>query len=287
VGYRRQWLAGRNDTPPTSWQAYRELVSKVGEEPPVWPPRDAVEHWPAIMLLARAAGYACHPQQESVLFDPQTMTPRIAEPPFVRALDEWRQEVKSALKQANEEQSEALVWAELPGAEQVFNRSSGEWEPAAGGSNRVPLLAGGQLMAVTASSRNAASAFDLAAWLASAEIGRQLGPIAKGALPVRRSLLGTSGRWINSPAGRADGSQVAGVLQSALSRDDGLVVPRIPGVDEYLAVLAEAVEKALRDEASSADALGEAAGKWNEITDRLGRDAQRQAYLNDSGIQQP
>ena len=48
--------------------------------------RESIEHWPAIMLLARAAGCASHPQQEAVLFDPQTMTPRIAEPPFVRAL---------------------------------------------------------------------------------------------------------------------------------------------------------------------------------------------------------
>jgi hypothetical protein len=252
-----------------------------------WPARESIEHWPAIMLLARAASYASHPRQEAVLFDPQTMAARIAEPPFVRALEEWRQEAKSVPQTAPEAGGESLVWAELPGADQVFNRSTGEWEPVAGGARRVPLLAGGELLAVTASSRNAASAFDLAVWLASAEIGQQLGPIGKGALPVRRSQLGASGRWIKLPAGRAESSQLAGVLNAALSRDTALVVPRIPGADDYLAALSQAVEKALRGEASAANVLGEAASRWNGITDRLGRDAQRQAHLNDLGIQEP
>jgi multiple sugar transport system substrate-binding protein len=269
--------------PPQTWRALREY----GWNLRIWPTRDAIEHWPAIVLLARAAPYASHQQQESVLFDPQTMKPRIAEAPFVRALDDRREQAKANPEESNSPQGEQLGWAELPGADQVFNRSSGEWEPAANGSKRVPLLAGGDLLGVTASSRNAASAFDLAAWLASGEIGKQLGPIGKGSLPVRRSLLSTIGRWIDSSAGEADGSQVAGILQTAMSRDEAQVVPRIPGTDEYLSALAEAVEKALRDEVSAADALGQAAAAWDEITERLGREAQRQAYLRDLGLEQP
>ncbi len=253
------------------------------ELPLVGSDRESVENWPAIILLARAAGYATHPRQDAVLFDPQTMAARIAEPPFVRALEEWQKEEKAATKPGEKQ----MAWSEIPGADQVFNRSTGEWEPVAGGARQVPLLAGGQLLAVTSASRNAASAFDLAAWLASAEIAQQLGPIAKGALPVRRSQLSTSGRWIDSPAGRANNAKLASVLQSALNRDEALMVPRIPGADEYLAALAASVAKALRGEASAADALTEAARQWDQITERRGRDAQRRAYLKDLGIEEP
>jgi hypothetical protein len=268
---------------PETWQALREY----GWELRIWPPRDQVENWPATVLLARAVPYASHQQQESVLFDPLTMKARIAEPPFVRALDEWRGQLTPNREESGDEPGEQFGWAELPGASQVFNRSSGEWDPVAGGVKRVPLLAGGVLLAVTKSSRNAATAFDLAGWLSSAEIGRQLGPVGQGMLPVRRSVLAASGEWVGSPAGRGESSQLAGVIKTALSRDDALVIPPIPGVDAYLSALAEEVDKALRSEATSSDALAAAADKWEAITDRLGRDRQRQAYLAVLGIREP
>jgi hypothetical protein len=265
----------------------RETDLNSGPQPRNWPTRESVAHWSALMLLARAAGYASHPRQEAVLFDPRTMSARIADPPFVRALDEWRQENAVPADSVPNVTGESLVWMELPGAVEVFNRSTGEWESVAGGERRVPLLVGGQLLAVTAASRNAASAFDLATWLASPEIARQLGAAGTDTLPVRRTLAGMSPRRINSPAGRIDGSQLGGVLRTALSRDEALVVLRIPGADEYLAVLSAAVDKALRGEAPTADALAAAAHDWDQITDRLGRDSQRRAYLNDLGIERP
>ena len=77
------------------------------------------------------------------------------------------------------------------------------------------------------------------------------------------------------------------MVEAALTRDDCLIVPRIPGVDEYLAELADAVEMALRGEQSPASALEQATNRWNEITDRLGRDSQRRAYLNHLGQAAP
>jgi hypothetical protein len=243
--------------------------------------------WPAIVLLARAAAYSTHPRQEAVLFDSQTMAARIAEPPFVRALEEWQDEKETdASSQGNEETPN--VWFEYPGAEQVFNWSTGEWETVTGGGRFVPFLAGGTLLAVTASTRNSASAFALAAWLASAEAARQLEPIGKGTLPVRRSQLDRIGRWMGSHAGRgAENSQLGSALLRSLSRDEALVVPRIPGSEEYLAALAAAVERAMGGEVTAADALADAARTWDQITDRIGRDAQRQAYLHDLGIAEP
>lgn len=252
-----------------------------------WPARESVEHWPAIMLLARAASYASHPHQEAVLFDPQTMAARIVEPPFVRALEEWQQENSFATVD-EDAKGKPVAWTELPPSAAVYNRSTGAWEAVQGGQRRVPFLAGGQLLAVTAASRNAASAFDLAVWLASPDIARQLGPIGTGSVPVRRSQANNSARWMDSAGGGAsESSQVAEVVLSALQRDEALVVPRIPGSDEYMAALSTAVEKALRGEASAEDALADATRKWDRITEHHGRDAQRRAYLKDLGIESP
>jgi ABC-type glycerol-3-phosphate transport system substrate-binding protein len=143
------------------------------------------------------------------------------------------------------------------------------------------------VLAVTTESRNTATAFDLAVWLASADVIQQIGPIGSGSLPVRNSQLNTSARWIDPAVGRTESSQLADVVRVALSHREALVVPRIPGSDEYLSALSAAVENSLGGAATAADALGEAARQWDQITEGRGRDAQQRAYLDDLGIAEP
>jgi ABC-type glycerol-3-phosphate transport system substrate-binding protein len=295
-GYREDWLAAGKGSPPSTWAGYHQMQSRLRAQPVAWPPREATEFWPAIQLLARSAGFACHPQNESVLFDPRTMSASIGEPPFVRALDEWQHETKLLSNErlppdpvvpGPSDPPDTIVWADLPGALEAYNRSTAKWEPTKGGSRRVPLLAGGSLVAVTSSTRNAASAFTLAAWLASPEIGGRLISSGGTALPCRRSQTTAVKRWIDASGGQRSASKIAFSLEATLRRETCLVVPQIPGIDQYLAALAAAVEKALRGEASAADALGRAAQEWDMITHRLGRDSQRRAYLKHVGIVEP
>jgi multiple sugar transport system substrate-binding protein len=296
VGYRENWLKPGSGAAPDSWQEFLELVSRAGESPREWPAGDAVDNWPAVMLLARAAAYACHPRQESPLFDPESMEPRIAGPPFVRALEEWRRELAHSPTSkdtdhpsvgATDGATSVLHWNELPGSDQVFNVSTGEWELVQHPPRRVPLLAGGTLVAVTNWSRNAASAFRLAAWLTSSEIVPQVLPVGAPLLPPRRSNLSLADRSIRDATSLGGGAKVARVVEAALSRDDCLMLPRIPGVDQYLKVLAAAVDAALRGDKPPTVALEQVAHRWNEITDRLGRDAQRRSYLNHLGQTAP
>ncbi len=118
--YRTDLFAHFGKQPPTTWAEYESLVEffsrrenlrapATNDSDPVKAqlsvlnlPADwhgALEPlaagWAAKMLLARAAPYAKHRDYFATLFDRDTMAPRIAEPPFVRALTELVAAAKS------------------------------------------------------------------------------------------------------------------------------------------------------------------------------------------------
>jgi hypothetical protein len=73
-------------------------------------------------------------------------------------------------------------------------------------------------------------------------------------------------------------------LEAALGGEQCLIVPRIPGVDEYIAALNQAVEHAMSGGVAPQAALEQAAQQWEATTDARGRDVQRAAYLKHLGI---
>jgi hypothetical protein len=228
----------------------------------------------AWMLLALAAPLAQHPDQVDVLFDLETMEPRIAGPPFVWALEA----LAAANTQANPNGLDhKATWAFWPprrsgdvsrepgGAQaaaivqssEVYDWNARTWEAAADGPSGVPLVgAKSTIGSVTAVSSNAPAAFRLLAWLA--------GPPGNGA-----------GSVVLSPhrAGEVDE-----LTRSALASRNFLHVPRIIQVDAYLAALDENARRALAREVLPAEALQAASAKWNEITEKVGRNLQRAAY---------
>jgi hypothetical protein len=210
---------------------------------------------PAIAFLVEAAPGAILQNQEGVLFDTQTMKPRITDPAFVDAL-------QRLTKRDNNSQGELL---------------QREMIPVLGYEDR--------LVAVTVTSRNAASAFKLAAWLAQADISTQFASAGSGALPVRRSLA-SSKSW-SGPELTAEHKDRGKVLEVALGGEKCLLIPRIPGVDDYMAALDEAVKSAAFDKVPAQQALEMAAQRWEQITDARGRELQRDAYLKHLGINEP
>jgi hypothetical protein len=199
--------------------------------------------------LAIAAPSAVTDGREGVLFDPQTMKPRITDAVFVEAL------------------------------QRLAKADSGKKPEGRGDASTVPVFGfADRLMGVTASSRNGASAFKLAAWLASAEVSTQLASGGERLLPVRRSFARpTSSR---DPAQSADDRTGATkALETSLNSDRCLLVPCIPGVDEYLAALDEAAKTPPADKAAAEAALQNVAEQWERITNAHGRESQRAAYL--------
>jgi hypothetical protein len=204
---------------------------------------------PGLAFLAAAAPSAVSNGREGVLFDPQTMKPRIADSVFVDALQRFAK-------------SETATRTEENGAERY-----------------VPVLGfADRLIAVNSASRNGASAFKLAAWLASADVSTQLDTPAERLLPVRRSIAATPSR-MNPEQRSGERAQTATTLEAALNAEQCLLVPRIPGVDEYVAALDEAARTPVADKAAAEAALQKVAEQWEQITNAHGREAQRRAYL--------
>jgi multiple sugar transport system substrate-binding protein len=212
------------------------------------PTSKALKQHPGFALLVAAAPAAVTDKREGVLFDPKSMKPRIGEAPFVAALE---QKIKTGF-------------------------DPNESVPVIGLSDRM--------IAVSAESRNAASAFKLIAWLASAEISTQLAMVGDPMLPARRSLASSSA-WYSSSADTHDRAKRGELLIAAMSGKKCLLIPRIPGIDEYLSALDEAVES-VSDKVPAQVALGKASERWEQITNAHGRDVQQRAYLAHLGISQ-
>lgn len=202
-----------------------------------------------ISLLSLASPNAISNERLGVLFDVETMKPRLTEPAIVEALTQL--------------------------AEKTIPPSDRPTLPILGHSDR--------LMGVTTFSRNAASAFSLIEWLAQPETSTQFARLDGGVLPARISLA-SSPAWFDPQLTASQRAELRKSLIAGLSGEKSFAIPRIPGIDEYLEALDAAVKSAVADNVPPADALQKAADKWEQITEAHGRDAQRDAYQKHLGI---
>jgi hypothetical protein len=210
----------------------------------------------ALALLRAAAPRAVTNDRVGVLFDVETMKPRITEQPFVDALNGLAQPNGTPADQAN-------------GTRQ---------------SEQLPILGHNDLLiGVTTSSHNAATAFKLITWLALPETSGQFAHLDGGMLPVRISNA-SSPAWYGADISADDRSRFAKHLSNQLNGQRFLVVPRIPGIDEYLAALDDAAKAVTVDKLPADETLHKAAQRWEQITEARGRDAQRDAYQKHLGI---
>jgi hypothetical protein len=209
---------------------------------------------PGFALLTLAAPTAVTNEREGALFDPETMKPRIADSAFVKALERMAAGTNATNSEADS-------------------------------SKQVPVLGlADRMVAVSANSRNGATAFKLIAWLASADVSVQLARADEHLQPVRPSLASSSA-WYDPALTAAERSKLAESLTTSLHATQCLLVPRIPGVDEYMAPLDEAVRAAVNNNVPAPSALAGVAAQWEKTTDKYGRNSQRQAYWKHLGIE--
>jgi hypothetical protein len=214
-------------------------------------PRDA---HPGTSFLAVAAPDVVSSEGEAILFDSRTMIPRLTDPALVKALQE--------LTRGRSKRSDNGI-------------EFAHWVPVLGFAD--------SMIAVSAETRNGASASKLVAWLASADIGTQLARTAGAPIPVRRSVP-VSATGFGSDSERGERTKLADAFASTMNGDKCLLIPRIPGVDEYVAALDRAVNAALKGKMPAEASLEKADAEWEKITDRYGREKQRDAYLKHLNI---
>jgi len=244
----------------------------------------------ATALIVRAALYSDLQGASDLLFDLQTMEPRLVEPPFERALQElvtleqtetgflsWPTAASAVSKTDLK-----LRFTAIPRADEVYDRSLKTW-----GSGEeigsVPAFLGfaGRQASVTRSSRNAVSAFKLLEWLASGETAIQVSQRSSATIWFRKSQTSQSAKWLG---GRNVVEGTSLTVTQLLSGKNAYVLPRIPGIDEYLESLDQVVAEVLAGDLDEQRALHEATLRWRAVTKNYGKQRQRAAYRRHLGF---
>jgi multiple sugar transport system substrate-binding protein len=330
--YRADLFARRLLEPPKTWTDYQRLVEQLTRETlgdlapaadQTWSPvcEPLAPGWASKLLLARAATYAAHPSQFSILFDYSTMEPLIDRPPFVRALGELVATAKVAAAKDDKPTPElarrrvlagqaamALTWpsratvssgetnlagdvevafAPLPGATVAYNFGEQEWTPhESDRSSYVPLIGvAGRLGSVTRRARRPRDAADILALLTGKEWSELLSPVSAHTTMFRFSQLDSPQPWTDSVLTVEASEGYAEVVEATQQQPIHVSSIRIPGYREYLEALDQAVYNSIWNNMSPQDALNETAEAWRKITERLGVEPQREAYTRSLGLE--
>lgn len=179
-----------------------------------------------------------------------------------------------------------LGFIELPGAAEVYNLGSKNWDKRrADAGPRVALLGvAGRLGSVSKKSSAGDASAQLLAWLSGPKWGQRVCTASPAVTLFRESHLAAPAEWIGFRVDEASALQYAETVERALSREESLSAPRIPGTRRYLAALDAAVRNVVAGRASSQEALAAAAEEWTKITAELGLESQRTAYHRDLGL---
>ncbi|NOY42943.1 MAG: hypothetical protein GXP26_14050 [Planctomycetes bacterium] len=254
------------------------------------------QRW-AVELLVRAVSYLPPNSDIAVLFDPRSMKPRIESPPFVKALDELLAVYRSDKSEEDENQfgiawptshsyekageGAAIDFLPLPKASKVYRASRETWEANDAEEPATMLGFAGRSVSVLRSSRNSASAFKLLLWLASGDASIQLSQRSEGTIWFRTSQVAKARKWL---AGQNVGEGATAAVTKLLSADNCFLLPRIPGIDDYLLTLDHEIEQAVSSESSAEEVLASVAAKWESITEQFDRKRQRKAYRQHLGF---
>lgn len=277
--------------------------------------------WAGLTLIARAAPAAKGRSNYSSLFDVNTFEPLIAGPPFVEALEEMAAAVKknpepslradphaarrafwqgrcgmaitwpshAGSRDLPRERAEGFVATivPLPGNRRVYETSRRRWldrEP--GDSGRVPLLSiAGRVGMVSAGTSQGEAALQLLLWLADEQHSAAVGGASSATTLSRRSQIENPSAWVEPPLSEQTAKEYADDLAKTFESPDCLSALPIPGREEYLSALDDAVRSAVRGDQPAIEALIVAAGRWRQISEQLGVEEQKTALRRSLGIE--
>ncbi len=274
-------------------------------------------------FVSRAVSYAKHPEDPAFFFDPETMNARINNPGFVEALEDWVTILDYAppnflnmgfvenvaaftsgqvplnvnwadMGPAVYDPKNSLVnglaaFAPLPGNSQVYNSKTKQWDKPTSGNTASYAAFGGWVNVVPKTAKQKLCAIDLATFLGTKDsMNKASLASSSGVNPARKSALQDTASWVNSGfKSDADAKSYLDAISDVLGNQNMVFQLRIPGYSEYQDAVEVAVSAALAKQASPQAALDDAAKKWEQITDRIGREQQLKYYRESIGVSAP
>ena len=321
-----EWIAsgGEGDwRVPTSWrqvQAQTQFLSgKQIDGKDIFGYLDVVKpaggfSW--YFFASRASAYAKNPASPAWLFDPETMTPYINNPAFVRALQDivdaigaepadqigadylttlgqflggvgamaawWGDVGKSPQTGDTPVPRNKMSFSILPGSPDVYSNDRGDWDRVGEDQlNFAPNEAfiGWGLYVMRKSEERGVTeaAWDLAAHLGGKDLSMWMAIYPTGFQPYRGSHFDVR-YWVEVGYPRDFAEAYLASQSKSYNHPNGAIEPRIPGIFDYYVAAEDEVSLAVAAEKTVQEALASAAARWDEITDRNGRERQIALY---------
>ncbi len=267
-------------------------------------------------FASRASAYAKHPDNAAWLFNPEDMSPYVNNPAFARAA----QDIIDALPFEPSDQVNAdgnRVWLEqflagigtmlhwwgdvgsnvftndvsvvqdkvmfsiLPGSDDVYNNTTGEWDTLSTGPNFAPNEAyigwGLYVMNRAEESGVDKAAWSLAAHLGGKDLGTWTAVYPSGFQPYRTSSFDQE-LWAGTGLPPEFVASYLASQQDSYDHPNGAIEPRIPGIFQYYVAAEIELARAFAGEITAQEALDNAAAQWEQITDDIGRESQIALY---------
>lgn len=262
-------------------------------------------------FISRAAAYAKNPAVKGgFFFDVETMKPQINTPGWVKALDDFTKIAPSlppggtnfglgdeilafgggqaalsyswddAFIQAQQPDSKIrnkVVAAQLPGADEVWNRTTGSWDKT---PNQAAYFTWGWTSAVAKTSKNKDAAFDFLCFFsneANAALDLTIGRF--GVNPYRNAHFDAA-FWEKQGWSKETAETYVKTFADMEQNKNRVFDLRVPGVNQYMSSLATGVAAAMAGQKSSQQALDDVAKEWESITEQVGKDKVQSAYRN-------
>lgn len=287
---------------------------------------DAPKGWGGFgfyFLASRATAYAKHPDDKAWLFDADTMKPRINNPAWVRAIQDvidllpsqpadqlnadpgttafqqflagtgsmlaWWGDVGSMAKTSDGSVIGDVVGFDiLPGSDDVWNQSTGQWERLASGPNFAPNMAyigwGIYVMArVDGDEKKRKAAWSAAAHIGGKDISLWTAAYPSGFQPYRKSHF-TIAEWTAAGYDEAFITAYLNSQANSYNHPNAAIEPRIPGIFQYYSIAEDELAKIFAGQFSAQEGADRIAAAWEKLTDQIGRDNQLALYRASLGL---
>jgi multiple sugar transport system substrate-binding protein len=265
-------------------------------------------------LIGRGVSYSKKPGDPYVFFNPEDMSPRLSEPGWIQALEDWKRDLQAGppgLAQYGFSESRptfvsgqaAMItdWGDIgtlsyskdskvrgktgttlvPGASKLYDRTKKDWVTLEGGSNHAPYLGvTAWLFGVPTTAENKDAAWDLAAFFCNPVASSRLVAYPdSGIQPSRTKTIQDPQYLVDAGMDPADAKQYLEGIGKSVGHPNAVLDLSIPGSGEYYNVLDVEASRFMSGEISAEQAMKNASDGWNLTTDRLGRDRQKQLYM--------